>query len=86
MTVLLKKSSPASEHGAHVLQDSETVLEHLVQQGQAQRALAVLRRPSTSPELHYKFAPALMAQVRCFCLQCPCCTYAPCAALDSVTA
>lgn len=46
------------------VQDSETVLEHLVQQGQAQRALAVLRRPSTSPELHYKFAPALMAQVR----------------------
>lgn len=45
------------------VQDSETVLEHLVQQGQAQRALAVLRRPSTSPELHYKFAPALMAQV-----------------------
>ena len=39
------------------------MLEHLVQQGQAQRALAVLRRPSTSPELHYKFAPALMAQV-----------------------
>lgn len=28
---------------------------------QAQRALEVLRRPSVSQELHYKFAPALVA-------------------------
>jgi hypothetical protein len=28
---------------------------------QAERALEVLRRPSVSPELHYKFAAALVA-------------------------
>ena len=85
-SIFLEMFCLASEHGAHVLQDNETVLEHLVQQGQAQRALAVLRRPSTLPELHYKFAPALMAQARCFCLPSPCCACAPCAALASAIA
>uniref|UniRef100_A0A1D2AFE6 Pep3/Vps18 beta-propeller domain-containing protein n=1 Tax=Auxenochlorella protothecoides TaxID=3075 RepID=A0A1D2AFE6_AUXPR len=41
--------------------DHETVLELLVQQGQVTRALEVLRSPAVSPELAYKFAPALAA-------------------------
>ena len=42
-------------------QDNEAVLEYLLQRGEATRALAVLRRPGVSPELLYKFAPALVA-------------------------
>ena len=42
------------------VQDNEAILEYLVQHGEATRALAVLRRPGVSPELSYKFAPALM--------------------------
>ena len=42
-------------------QDSEAVLELLVQRGEVSRALAVLRQPSLSRELIYKFAPPLMA-------------------------
>lgn len=42
-------------------QDNEAVLEYLLQRGEAGRALAVLRRPGVSPELLYKFAPALVA-------------------------
>lgn len=38
----------------------ETLLHHFVQQGEAKKALAVLRKPSVSPELQYKFAPALI--------------------------
>jgi hypothetical protein len=37
------------------------VLEYLLQRREAGRALAVLRRPGVSPELLYKFAPALVA-------------------------
>lgn len=37
------------------------MLEYLLQRGEAARALAVLRRPGVSPELLYKFAPALVA-------------------------
>lgn len=39
------------------LQDNETVLEYLLQRGEASKALAVLRRPGVSQELVYKFAP-----------------------------
>ena len=39
------------------VQDSETLLEYLLQRGEESRALAVLRRPNISHELIYKFAP-----------------------------
>ena len=39
------------------MQDSETLLEYLLQRGEESRALAVLRRPNISHELMYKFAP-----------------------------
>ena len=39
----------------------EAVLELLVQRGAAERALEVLRKPSVSPELAYRYAPALVA-------------------------
>ncbi|PSC73297.1 vacuolar sorting-associated 18-like protein [Micractinium conductrix] len=42
--------------------DWESLLEYLLQRGEAEKALEVLRRPSVSPELYYKFAPALVAQ------------------------
>ena len=42
-------------------QDSESVVEALVERGQAAAALAVLRRPGVSRELAYKFAPQLVA-------------------------
>ena len=42
------------------LQDNEAVLEYLVQKGDVQRALALLRRPDVSQELFYKFAPGLI--------------------------
>lgn len=38
----------------------ETLIHHYVEQGEAKKALAVLRKPSVSPELQYKFAPALI--------------------------
>ncbi|BBN08408.1 vacuolar protein sorting-associated protein 18 [Marchantia polymorpha subsp. ruderalis] len=38
----------------------ETLLHHFVQQGDAKKALAVLRKPNVSPELQYKFGPALI--------------------------
>ncbi|KAG0626001.1 hypothetical protein M758_2G095100 [Ceratodon purpureus] len=38
----------------------ETLIHHFVQQGEARKALAVLRKPSVPPELQYKFAPALI--------------------------
>ena len=37
------------------------MLEYLVQNKEAKRALAILRRPDVSQELFYKFAPGLMA-------------------------
>lgn len=43
------------------MQDSEAVAEHLVSRGDADRAVALLRRPDTPRELAYKFAPPLMA-------------------------
>ena len=46
---------------ARVRGDFEMVLEILMQQGQAERALEVLRKPSVSPELAYRYAPALVA-------------------------
>eukprot|EP00249_Psilotum_nudum_P014604 c24909_g1_i1 orf=639-3668(-) len=45
---------------AGLKEQHETVIHHYIQQGEAKKALAVLRRPSVSPELLYKFAPALM--------------------------
>lgn len=42
------------------LQDWEAVVEYLMQRGEADRALPVLRRPGVSQELWYKFAPTLM--------------------------
>lgn len=36
---------------------------------QAERALEVLRRPSVSQELYYKFAPALVAQAPALTVQ-----------------
>ena len=36
------------------------MLEYLVQKGDVQRALALLRRPDVSQELFYKFAPGLI--------------------------
>lgn len=44
-----------------VLQDNEAVLECLLQREDAERAIALLRRPDVSQELLYKFAPGLMA-------------------------
>ncbi|CAK9261476.1 unnamed protein product [Sphagnum jensenii] len=38
----------------------ETLIHHYVQQGDAKKALAILQKPSMSPELQYKFAPALI--------------------------
>ncbi|KAI3432414.1 hypothetical protein D9Q98_003968 [Chlorella vulgaris] len=49
------------QHYARCRGDWEGLLEYLLQRGQAERALEVLRRPSVAPELHYKFAPALVA-------------------------
>ncbi|EFN52342.1 hypothetical protein CHLNCDRAFT_139164 [Chlorella variabilis] len=51
----------AALHYARCRGDWEGLLEYLLQRGEAERALEVLRRPSVSPELHYKFAPALVA-------------------------
>lgn len=48
-------------HYARCRGDWEGLLEYLLQRQEAQRALEVLRRPSVSQELHYKFAPALVA-------------------------
>lgn len=48
-------------HYARCRGDSEAVLEHLLAAGEAERALEVLRKPSVSDELTYKFAPALVA-------------------------
>jgi len=42
------------------MQDWEAVVEYLMQRGEAERALPVLRRPGVSQELWYKFAPTLM--------------------------
>lgn len=42
-------------------QDNEAVLEYLLQREDAERAIALLRRPDVSQELFYKFAPGLMA-------------------------
>ncbi len=42
------------------MQDWEAVVEYLMQRGEADRALPVLRRPGVSQELWYKFAPTLM--------------------------
>mmetsp|Transcript_23999 Transcript_23999/g.66689 ORF Transcript_23999/g.66689 Transcript_23999/m.66689 type:complete len:1007 (-) Transcript_23999:341-3361(-) len=50
-------------HFAAMNEDSETVIEHLMQRGEVKRALGVLRRPNTSLELVYKFAPVLLAAV-----------------------
>ncbi|BDA49156.1 Vacuolar protein sorting-associated protein 18 homolog [Coccomyxa sp. Obi] len=50
-------------HYATYRQDNESVLEYLLQRGEASKALAVLRRPGISQELVYKFAPALIAAV-----------------------
>ena len=47
------------------LQDNETVLEYLLQRGEALKALAVLRRPGVSQELVYKFAPVLLFVACC---------------------
>lgn len=41
--------------------DHEATLERLVQGGEAERALEVLRKPSVSPELVYKYASTLLA-------------------------
>lgn len=46
-----------------ILQDNETVLEYLLQRGEAAKALAVLRRPNVSQELAYKFAPVCFSTV-----------------------
>lgn len=43
------------------MQDNEAVLEYLLQREDAERAIALLRRPDVSQELFYKFAPGLMA-------------------------
>ncbi|KAL3143378.1 hypothetical protein ABBQ38_002206 [Trebouxia sp. C0009 RCD-2024] len=40
--------------------DWEAVVDYLMQRGEADRALPVLRRPGVSQELWYKFAPTLM--------------------------
>ncbi len=37
------------------------MLEYLLQREDAERAIALLRRPDVSQELFYKFAPGLMA-------------------------
>jgi len=47
-------------HLAALLDDNETVIEHLMQRGEIIRALGVLRKPTIPRELIYKFAPALL--------------------------
>ena len=42
--------------------DHEALLECLMQRGDVRRALGVMRLPSVSREIVYKFAPDLMAQ------------------------
>ena len=64
MTVMLLLWLPHSKAYKLCLecwQDWESVVEYLMQRGEAERALPVLRRPGVSQELWYKFAPALMA-------------------------
>ncbi|CAI5527635.1 unnamed protein product [Closterium sp. Naga37s-1] len=45
---------------AGLKQRHETVIEHFIRQGDADSAIAVLRRPSVPLELLYKFSPALV--------------------------
>lgn len=45
---------------AGLKEQHETVIHHYIQQGEAKKALAVLRKPNISPELQYKFAPDLI--------------------------
>lgn len=56
-------------HYARCRGDWESLLEYLLQRQEAERALEVLRRPSVSPELYYKFAPALVAQAPALTVQ-----------------
>jgi hypothetical protein len=65
-------------------QDNETVLEYLIQRGEALKALAVLRRPGVSQELVYKFAPVdfvrgffFHMRLRTHHLTCCCCSEPP---------
>lgn len=46
---------------ARARDDHESELEFLVQQGKAERALDILRKPSVAQDLAYKYAPSLMA-------------------------
>ncbi|MCO5603326.1 hypothetical protein L7F22_057476 [Adiantum nelumboides] len=45
---------------AGLKEQHETVIHHHIQRGDAKKALGVLRKPNTSPELQYKFAPDLI--------------------------
>eukprot|EP00252_Welwitschia_mirabilis_P007813 TRINITY_DN19529_c0_g1_i1.p1 TRINITY_DN19529_c0_g1~~TRINITY_DN19529_c0_g1_i1.p1 ORF type:complete len:1023 (+),score=246.07 TRINITY_DN19529_c0_g1_i1:343-3411(+) len=45
---------------ATLKEQHETVIHHYIQQGEARKALEVLRKPNVSPELQYKFAPDLI--------------------------
>lgn len=45
---------------AGLKEQHETVIHHYIHQGQAKKALGVLRKPNIPPELQYKFAPDLM--------------------------
>lgn len=56
-------------HYARCRGDWESLLEYLLQRQEAERALEVLRRPSVSQELYYKFAPALVAQAPALTVQ-----------------
>eukprot|EP00250_Pteridium_aquilinum_P006787 c16631_g1_i1 orf=516-3560(-) len=45
---------------AGLKEQHETVIHHYIQQGEAKKALGVLRKPNILPELQYKFAPDLI--------------------------
>ncbi|GBG85889.1 hypothetical protein CBR_g40701 [Chara braunii] len=48
-------------HFASLKEHHETVIQHYIQRAEAKKALAVLRKPSVSPELQYKFGPSLIS-------------------------
>lgn len=54
---------------AKCIEDNELLLEYLVQRGEAVKAFEVLRKPSVSSELFYKFASALINLNPSLCVQ-----------------
>jgi len=48
-------------HYASMIEDYETVMQHLIQQSRGEEALRVLRKPGMSCDLWYRFSPELFA-------------------------